>query len=237
MLALDASPHQWEISVALADERKAEASALFSVLGRAHGLQRVGESNFEPGAGLDRHPHRASHVPKPQQLQVLAKVARERSADGSLVAGVELDGWADSLLNPTLTSDRGVARESLLQSLGTRAGPGSFRPYDVEDLLDPLPRRSSSSRSTSTSSTPSSPCSRLRCLDQDDQGLPRPQRLDVSITRKRFSSVRVDRGPVPVAALLAPSLVLQVHGLRPTAERSRLGDRSPLPNTAGRRPC
>ncbi len=140
MLALDASPHQWEISVALADDRDREARALFSVLGRAHGLEAIaGSEEFARPDEAIATLANASHIPKPQQLQVLAKVARESSTDDSLVQGVGLDAWADTLLQPALVSDRDSARAILLERLQNSVpGQDPLGRTDISELLDPL---------------------------------------------------------------------------------------------------
>ena len=70
-----------------------------------------------------------------------SKVAGESSTEGNLRPDVDLNGWADSFVHPTLVaSERGEARESLLRILrDSTPGEDPFGREDIEDLLDPPP--------------------------------------------------------------------------------------------------
>ena len=228
MLALDASPHQWEISVPLADDRDSEARALFSVLGRAHGLQRVGETDFDELDDSIATLTGASHVPKPQQLQVLAKVARESSTEGNLRPDVDLNGWADSLVHPTLVaSERGEARESLLRILrDSTPGEDPLGRENIEDLLDPPPDVAHllSALHLDIFDTMFTLLPDCGATPKTIEGYRALSVSTLSLTRKRFSAFESIVDPCAVARLLAPGVVLQAHELRPTAAESRPRD-------------
>ncbi len=219
MLALDASPHQWEISVAVADDRDREARALFSVLGRAHGLEGIAETEFDPPDESIAILTGASHVPQPQQLQVLAQAARkhERRIPRPWRRPRPLGGHPRAPV-----TDRGATHASARRPAGAapavRTRQGSARTHRDRGPVQSRSRGRRAPRRHSQHDVRDA--AQLRRHDHEDRGLPRTQHLDDIAHEEAVLGVRVDRGPVPLAPLLAPSLVLPGHELRSTAAGS-----------------
>lgn len=190
MLPLDASPHQWEISVGVTEERDQEAHALFSLLGQSQGLNGVPGLDFAQPSDSVATLAAAKQVPPLQQLHVLAEVVRQGSVAGSLVGRLDVNEWAESLVHPALTAAaRSHARDDLLTRLkASERGKDPLGRTDIDHVLHPDPvvaALDESIQSTAFELMPS-----CAAVDTYIDGYPALSISTVSLTTKPFSDFK-----------------------------------------------